>query len=159
MSRGRCEGMTLVEVALGAVTLAIVLAAILGAYVGQVALNEHSRNLSLAIQDANRVMDQIRQQNSPCAAPPAPDLNPPGGGTWDAWLAAGGGGKSRPPNLELVQRSSTPGPPIQVTVAVCWRDRNRTVGECSWNGVNLTANNPAINSPAKLTTLITCRQS
>ena len=176
-------GFTLVEVVLGGMALSVAIAAILGAYVGQLTLNEHARNLSLAIQDANRVIEQIRQQNSPCAGS-APSAVPPGGfATWNAWLAdttTGGGGKSLLPApdvnellvLTAQNRAGTAAwvassgeNPIRVTAAVCWRHRNRTIGECTWSGTSLTANEglpmptdtTAIDSPAMLTTLVTCR--
>ena len=58
--------------------LAIAIAALLGAFLGQLMLNEHARNLTWAIHDANRVMEQLRQVNTtaacttPSAVPPAP---------------------------------------------------------------------------------------
>lgn len=178
------------EVILGGMALSVAIAAILGAYIGQLTLNEHARNLSVAIQDANRVIERIRQQNTPCAGgTSAPTALPPAPyntavNRWDEWLAdttaTGGGGKSiQPlPNInELVvltaqNRDGTalwvppPGEnPIRVTAAVCWRHRNRTIGECTWSGTNLVANEAlpmptdttAIDSPAMLTTLVTCR--
>ena len=201
---GRGTGFTLIEVVLGVLTLAIAAVAILGAYLGQVTLNEHARNLTFATHDANRVMERLRQDNSNCTRPAA---NVPAGfASWDAWLAStaatGGGGKS-------VQRNDTAGSalgtaervevscnsqdgttncstnagdaafaanslanalqldPIRITVAVCWRHRNRTLGECTWNGATLTASeavsmpasseSTAIDSPAMLSTLVTCR--
>jgi len=194
MSKSSQVGFTLAEVVLGGMALSVAIAAILGAYIGQLTLNEHARNLSLAIQDANRVIEQLRQQNSPCAGgtsaptatfPPWTATNPICSGvaptvSWDDWLQRCGGGKSiQPtPNVnELViltpqNRDGTalwvppPGEnPIRVTAAVCWRHRNRTLGECDWNGTNLIANealpmpsdSTAIDSPAMLTTLVTCR--
>ena len=59
------KGMTLIELVLGALTLVVAIAAILGAYLGQLTLNEHARNISLAVHDANRVIEQIRQENTP----------------------------------------------------------------------------------------------
>src|SRR3989338_8878339 len=178
-SRG---GFTLAEVVLGAMALSVAIAAILGAYIGQLTLNEHARNLSVAIQDANRVIEKIRQQNTPCAGgTSAPTALPPAPYTlvteWDAWLQAAGGGKSIQPTpnvnelvvLTAQNRDGTPlaanANPIRVTAAVCWRHRNRTIGECDWNGTNLVANEllnmptdtTAIDSPAMLTTLVTCR--
>ena len=51
--------------------------------------------------------------------------------------------------------------PLRITVSVCWRHRARTIGECSWNGGGLLANDAngdgVIESPAMLTTLVTCR--
>jgi type II secretory pathway pseudopilin PulG len=84
------SGFTLVEIVLGAVTLAIVTSAVLGAYVGQITLNEHARNLSLAVQDANRVIEAIREDNAGCTAP---DIVPDDGSTsWDQWMSTGGAG-------------------------------------------------------------------
>src|SRR3989338_8831427 len=85
-------GFTLAEVLLGAMALSVAIAAILGAYIGQLTLNEHARNLSVAIQDANRVIEQIRQRNTsaagctsaPTALPPAPYSASVA--NWDPWL-------------------------------------------------------------------------
>lgn len=184
MKRNSIRGFTLAEVLLGGMALSVAIAAILGAYLGQLTLNEHARNLSVAIQDANRVIERIRQQNTPCAAPAtAPSADAPAGfATWDAWLAAdaaagGGGGKSIQPapnvnELVVLTAQDRDGGtlqlgenPIRVTAAVCWRHRNRTIGECTWNATNLVADEnvampsdtTAIDSPAMLTTLVTCR--
>ena len=178
-----CEGFTLAEIVLGGMLLSIALAAILGSYVGEVTLNEHARNLSLAIQDANRVIEQIRQNNAACSPNP-PLAQWPSGASWDGWLndPAAGGGKSLQPdptNNELVvvtcqaQAGGAPvdctaaGPdPLRVTVAVCWRHRGRIIGECAANGAALQPDETVsvpnedldiIQSPAMLTTLVTCR--
>ena len=172
--------------------LAVAAAAILGAYVGQMTLNEHARNLSLAIHDANRVMEQIRQQNASCVGNPS--VIPPGGAgtSWNTWMNAGNPGapKSLQPSGDTNERlvvtcqdrdgavycdgtqvgnewhakGGAPQNPLRVTVAVCWRHRNRTIGECGWTGGALTASpatdangNGVIESPAMLTTLVTCR--
>jgi hypothetical protein len=171
-------------------TLTVVASALLGAYVGQVTLNEHGRNLSLAIQDANRIIEQIRQENTGC---PSPEAIPAGATSWDVWLEAQAPGKSLAipnPNVEeliVVTCSHSDGPaaglcgngnqvgtgewtslagntsrdPLRITVAVCWRHRGRTIGECAWDGANLSANDAngsgVIDSPAMLTTLVTCR--
>ena len=185
MKRHSSAGFTLAEIVLGAMVLAVAAAAILGAYVGQVTLNEHARNLSLAIQDANRVIERIRQTNASCggAAPTAAAQD--GQANWDAWLtSAFGGGKSiqpDPANNEFVavtcqnNVSGTPGAcnasgdPFRVTVAVCWRHRGRIIGECraaggvgpgleAWEAVVMPADDAnVIQSPAMLTTLVTCR--
>ena len=190
------------ELIIGAAVLAIAIAALLGAFLGQITLNEHARRLTLAMNDANRVMEQLRRVNTGCASQPSASLSSlPGGFTsWDQWLkdatANGGGGVSIPPTpaeervFVTCQDNATLGAcgssnqvgtgewsapagnttwdPIRITVAVCWRHRGRTLGECTWNGASLlpadgtmpslytTAN--AIESPAMLTTLMTCRQ-
>lgn len=179
MKRRLSAGFTLAEIVLGAMVLAVAAAAILGAYVGQVTLNEHARNLSLAIQDANRIIERIRQTNAGpgCTTPSAVW---PTGANWDAWLndttpVTGGGGKSIQPDptnnefiavtcqdntTNAVVAACTGVDPIRVTVAVCWRHRGRIIGECN-NTTPLTIANPdgdnVTESPAMLTTLVTCR--
>ncbi|MBI4342236.1 MAG: type II secretion system protein [Candidatus Omnitrophica bacterium] len=164
------SGLTLVEVIIGALTLALGIVSLLGALVGQITLSEQARSRLWANTDASRVMEQLRRQNhgATCTTPSA---NPPAGfASWDAWLAdttaGGGGGKSVQPNPaanELVVVTASGTDPLTVTVAACWRQRNRVIGECTWNGAALSANpgaggNPAITeSTAMFTTTMTCR--
>ena len=181
------------EVLLGGVALAVAIAAILGAYLGQITLSEHARNLQLATQDANRVMEQLRQRNIGCGGSPSAAPTD-AAASWNAWLdGAAGGGKSVQPTPAVNERivvtcqnrdgtqycpASQMGAdwhaagaagtlnPLRVTVAVCWRHRQRTLGECTWDGAALTPDDTlampsdtanVIDSPAMLTTLITCR--
>lgn len=95
--------MTLVELLIAISVLTIAVAAIFVAQLGQVALSDHARNLSVAIGDANRVLEEIRRQNAKCGSPsaaPPPSATRP---SWDDWLAdtgaSGGGGKNLPPSL------------------------------------------------------------
>jgi type II secretory pathway pseudopilin PulG len=162
---------TLVELMVGAVILSVAIAALLGAFLTQMTLNEHARNRSLATNDVARVMEEIRRRNSggACNAPSA--AAPAGYASWNAWLAdagaAGGGGKSVQPDPnvnELVAVSASGANPLTVTVAVCWRQRDRIIGECTWNGAALAVNPGAggdltvTESPAQLATLLTCRR-
>lgn len=163
------RGLTLVELLIGALLLAIGIVTLLEAFVRQQTLNEHARNLSWAMNDATRVMERLRQQNSGATCT-TPTLTPPAGfASWDAWLVDtsvnGGGGKSVQPDPvtnELVVPSSSGTDPISLTVAVCWRHRGRTLGECQWVGGALTPSdadgNNIITSPAALSTLLTCRR-
>ncbi len=220
----RESGFTLAEIVLGGMVLAVAAAAILGAYIGQATLNEHSRNLSAAIHDANRVIELIRQQDATCTTPSIAPPDPDGPGalvaptSWNAWMDQvttwpqanayySPRGKSvptaNPSNEERIvvtctdrdgytgaasvcgtggapaqvgtgewqtQAGTTTFNPLRVTVAVCWRHRGRTIGECGWNGAALTSTaadeaantvpNDTANvfeSPAMLTTLVTCR--
>ena len=191
------RGYTLVEVMIAGAVVAIAITALLGAYLGQIILNEHARNLTWAVNDANRVMERLHQLNTGCATPSAVS---PIGTTWNAWLAdtgaTGGGGKSvqpAPDTNELIvvtcqdrdggtassdycasnqtgtgewhQKPAGPTSdnPISVTVTVCWRHRNRTIGECTWNAGTSTLTpsdtdgDGVIESPASLATLMTCR--
>jgi len=184
------SGFTLIELMVGVFVLSIASLAIIGAFISQATLNEHAYNLTRSAHDANRVLEQIRRQNSSgCAAPTAGVA-----GGWDAWLAGQNPGKSiltgnvAAEQLILVtcededggalaadacgtnqvdaaewrsQAANTAFDPIRVTVAVCWRHRGRVMGECTWNGAALSANDAdadgVITSPSTLTTLITCR--
>ena len=167
------RGMTLVEFLIGAVVLVVAIVSLLGVSVGQAGLNEHARNLSWAISDASRVIEEMRRINSGAACP-TPSANPQTSGTWNAWLAGPGGGKSLEAgglpaqSQEFVAVSSTGGPdPLQITVAICWRHRNRTFGECAWNGTTLAPQDgangfptqapPIIESQAMIATEMTCR--
>ena len=169
----RANGFTLPELLIGATLLMIGVVAMLAATVSQFTLNEHARNLSWASNDASRVMERIRQQNSgsSCTTPSA--TAPTGFASWDAWLADtstnGGGGKSVESNQaghELVVVTPSGTDPLTVTVAICWRHRGRVIGECTWNGSALVADESlvmasdttAIDSPAMLSTAMTCRK-
>ena len=204
------RGFTLIEMMLGAAILVIAFVALLGAFLSQSILNAHARSLTTAINDATRVMEEMRAQNTGLQCGTAPRATvpvPTGQGTctgnltsWNDWLQLCGGGKSlpNPTREELIvvtcqdenggwspgdycgslspaqvsagewtfQAQATSFDPIRITVAVCWRQRGRVIGECTWNGTTLTtldgSNGPnnqqgVIESPAMLTTLMTCR--
>ena len=166
------------EFLIAAMVFTVSIVALLGAYVSQSALNEHARNLSWAMTDASRVMEEIRRRNSnPCAGGAVPVATSPLGGVnpgpgWDDWLLGAGGGKSLEQataparSQEYVVVSGIEGDdPMQITVAVCWRERARIVGECEWNGAVLNPsqgsngflNDGIIQSQVMLTTRMTCR--
>ena len=164
------RGLTLVELIIVAAILGIGIAALVGAFVSQMALNEHARNMAWAMNDANRVMERLRQLNTNCDTPAASAPSECGDGTaacadWDDWLeSTTAGGKNLQPNPatnELIVPTTSGNDPLQVTIAVCWRHRSRTVGECTWDGTQLTSSDAdgdgVIESPAMLSTLMTCR--
>lgn len=86
------NGFTLIEVMMGAAIMAIVSAALVGAFLGQSTLNMTAKNLTAAMTDATRVMEEIRKQNSPgSCAYNIPTAKPPANNTsWDSWLASVG---------------------------------------------------------------------
>ena len=172
----KAHGLTLIELLIASTIFLVAIISSIAAVLYQTRLDEHARHLSRAIADAARVMERLRQQNSPgggCTGLPA-WAPPTGFGSWDAWLATplaagGGGGKSVEPDPaanELVVFNPPSGTdPLHVTVAVCWRHQGRIVGECVPNGAGMSAS-PTLNprgdstlteSPAMLTTSITCR--
>ena len=173
----QCRGFTLIELMLGASILAIAIVALMGAFFGQSYLNENARNMTSAMNDATRIMEQIRQQNTndrePCKTQKLPTaLAVDATGTrvavnWNSWLETSTGGKSVNRQLadaadrnkaELIaitcqDGSSTQRPaphcgpnqaspqewfgnikqpttfdPIRVTVAVSWREGQRSGG-------------------------------
>lgn len=173
-SRAGSHGLTLVELVIVAAILGIGIAALIGAFVSQMALNEHARNMAWAMNDANRVMERLRQLNTDCETPSASPSSECGTGAdacadWDAWLnSTTGGGKSilpSPSSNELIVVTTSGSDPLEVTVAVCWRHRSRTIGECAWDAQQsvLSADDQdgdgVVESPAMLSTLMTCRSS
>lgn len=85
------SGFTLIEVMMGAAIMAIVSAALVGAFLGQSTLNLTAKNLTAAMTDATRVMEEIRKQNSPGSCTQnIPSVKPPSNNTsWDSWLGSG----------------------------------------------------------------------
>ncbi len=88
------RGFTLIEVMLGASIIAVVAVAMIGGFLGESYLNMNARNMMAAMNDATRVMEQIRVQNIgtscliPSAAPPRNPLTNQPYFTWNAWLNA-----------------------------------------------------------------------
>ena len=59
-------------------------------WIGQGFLGATARNLSLSMNDATRVVEQIRQQNAANCPTGYPSAVPPSYASWDAWLNAQG---------------------------------------------------------------------
>lgn len=164
---GSTDGLTFVELLVASMILVVVIVLSLEVFLRQSLLSEHAQNLTWAMNDAHRVMEQLRQQNSGGACT-LPVVTPPGGfASWDLWLAdavTGGGGKSVQSALvsELTVVSSAGVDPAQVTVAICWRSRDRVLGECAWNGAQLVPSDlngdGVITAPAALSTILSCRR-
>ena len=86
------HGFTLIEVMLGASIIAVVAVALIGGFLGESYLNMNARNMMAAMNDATRVMEQMRVQNIGCqipsAVPPRDPLTNQPYFTWNAWLNA-----------------------------------------------------------------------
>jgi len=82
----------LIEIMLGTSIMVIVLVAMLGSFLGQSTLNQNSRNMMAAMNDATRVMEEIRRQNatsvtgSLCAQSNIPSARPPTRQSWNEWF-------------------------------------------------------------------------
>lgn len=153
------KGFTLIELMLVIAILVISLAAILAAVMGQLALSEHARNMSLALNDVNRVVEQIRQVNRNCATP---NNTPPAGfRSWDLWLegtvlSGGGGGKSLPaPSNELVMVSCVNAAGAQAAgTQRCAVGATPQIGQMEWNFQ--PANPPAVQQDPMQVTVSVC---
>ena len=88
MSDVRCpqRGFTLIELVIGIAVLITALLGLLGVFVGIYALNESSRNLTIATHLADRVMEEIR--NSDFATEIQPNAQQPTDAGWAAWAVA-----------------------------------------------------------------------
>jgi len=90
--RATRRGFTLIEVMLGASIIAVVAVALIGGFLGESYLNMNARNTLAAMNDATRVMEQIRVQNIgtscliPSAVPPINPLTNQPYPSWNAWL-------------------------------------------------------------------------
>lgn len=118
----RAAGFTLVEMMMGTAVMVIVLVALMGAFMGQSFLSSSARNLTAAMNDATRVMEEIRRLNTrpncdglPTAKPEAPYA------TWNDWLNAGGQGKS------IMQSSDDT---YEVIAVTCQRETGGPAGYC-----------------------------
>ena len=158
------RGLTYFEVIFSVGFVLAGLVSLLGVFLSYERLNEHARNLSWAMNDAARVMEELRQRNSGANCV-APDLGAPAGSaSWDQWLQNAGGGKTlqlgtNAPELIWVSPDTADNHET-VTVSVCWRHRNRVLGECAWDGAQLVASpggDGMVSSPVMLSTRMTCR--
>jgi len=154
------RGFTLVEIMMGASILAVVLVALGGAFSGQSFLNSNARNLNLAMNDATRIMEEIRRLNtagSGCASG-IPVATPPGhsviaavstNNSWDAWLqragTTGGGGKS----VQTINANT------QEVVAVTCQDG--TVDACAAGQPVSCADAPPVICPAVGAAPVACQ--
>lgn len=83
----RQQGFTLLELTFSFAILAVIVVALLGFYVAQSFLNANTRATLLAMNDATRILEEIRMQNAGCTIPSAvPPPLIPVVYSWDAWL-------------------------------------------------------------------------
>lgn len=145
------KGFTLPELLLSAAILALVLCGILATYISCFELISTSENLTLAVNAAQRKIEEIRDYSfSQIYA----DYN---NHTFTVDEIAPGNSKG------IVYIDNSTADLLKVTISVCWRQRgSRIIGEdldldgSLDSGEDLNGNN-MIDSPAKIVTLITPR--
>ena len=116
------RGFTLIEMMMGASIMTIVIVGLMGAFFGQSFLNTNARNLTVAMTDATRIMETIRQRNmagqSPCSGgTPFPTAVSPTGSdsSWNQWLVAQGKSINQPGMFEHVAVTCQDGAAITCT--------------------------------------------
>lgn len=122
-SKGRA-GFTLMEVALAAAILALALVGLLGAFAANFRLIESGSNLTIAVNHAQCVMEEVRDMNIPSFIT-AQD--------WTSWAQrdithADGGGGCNTLIGENVQVSYPAGAgvnPLEVLVTVTWTEKGQ----------------------------------
>lgn len=114
-------GFTLLELMIGTAVLIIALVGLISAYIGCFALNESARNLTIAVNDAQCVMEEIRDMNIPLNITSQ---------DWSAWAIAdspGGGGCNKLDNetVTITYPLGTSVEPLEILITVNWTEKNR----------------------------------
>ena len=149
-------GFTFMELMIAATILTVALVALLGVFAGNFGLIEWGGDLTIAVNHAQCVMEEMRQRNIPSAIT-AED--------WTDWaqtsLASSGGGLNSLTGeaINVSYPSGTGAVPLEIVVTVCWQKKGgQVVGEDSDLDGELDAGeddnlNNRLDSPAQLVTL------
>ncbi|MFC1632217.1 hypothetical protein ACFL1I_01050 [Candidatus Omnitrophota bacterium] len=122
MSRARPAGFTLMELMFGAVVLTITLGGMIAVFTGNFVLVDSGRNLTVAVNHAQCVIEEIRDRNIPGFVVIE---------DWTAWAQAdiqvGGGGCNSLPNevVQVTYPSGTGAVPLELVVTVSWTEKSR----------------------------------
>lgn len=118
---GKISGFTLLELMIGVTVLIIALVGLIAAYTGCFSLNESARNLTIAINDAQCVMEEIRAMNIPT------NITAEGWTNWAANNPPNGGGCNRLNNeaITVTYPSGTTATPLEILITVNWTEKNR----------------------------------
>ena len=142
------KSFTLVEVLIATVIVAIALCGILASYVGCFELLSTTKNVNIAINAIEGLLEDIRNTTFTQIYDTYADLN----------FTV----NNMPANRGVVFIDDTDPEMLKVTISVCWRQKTRTFGEdINLNGVidgTETASVPGvISSPAQLVALVVNR--
>lgn len=146
---GRKKGLTLAETMVAVAILAFALCGILATFVSSMGLVVLSKNIGIATNAAQAVMEEIRSV-------PFNQIIPQYDGLQFTV-------NNLPQSLGAVSVDDTNPELLNVTVSVCWRQGNRVIGEDqNLDGILTPAedvnHNGIIDSPAEITTIIANRQ-
>lgn len=112
MGRYKNRGLTLLELMIGVAIFIVAVISLLGAYVGALVMSEGSRNLNTALNDATRVIEEMR--NVPFGSVSTTD--------WTTWARNNGANSLNSEAITTIYQGSDP---LTVTVTVSWADKNR----------------------------------
>ena len=142
------KGVTLVEMLLAATILAYAVCAILAMYASCFDLMSTSKNISIATNASQGLMEEMRNSTFQ--------------GIFDNYNGLNFTVNAMPSNRGVVYVDDTDPELLRITISVCWNQRSRIIGEDkNLNGV-LDAgedanNNSIIDSPVQLITLVANR--
>lgn len=116
------RGFTLLELMIGAAVLIIALVTLIAAYVGCFTLNESARNLTIAINDGQSVMEEIRDRNNTFNITQEDWTN------WASQDPPNGGGCNSLDNESIIVTypSGTGASPLEILVTVNWTEKGRS---------------------------------
>lgn len=110
-------GFTLIELMIAAAVVVIAFTGLLAMYIVCLNLAEEAHSLTVAVYDASKIMERIRVTNFDDIATT----------DWTAWAAGGGGCNTLTDEAITVSFSGTN--PLQATILVSWKDRQRPRSE------------------------------
>lgn len=106
------KGLTLLELVIGVAIFIVAIVSLLGAYMGALTMSEGSRNLNTAINDATRVIEEMR--NIPFASITLTN--------WTTWASNNGANTLEDETITTTYQGTDP---LTVTVTVNWTEKGR----------------------------------
>ena len=115
------SGFTLLELMIGSAVLVLALVGLIGAYIGCFSLNESARNLTVAMNDAQCTMEEIRDRNVTSNITQE---------DWAAWAATdppegGGCNTLDSESINVTYPSGTGIDPLEILITVNWTEKGR----------------------------------